>query len=103
MILDIHTGTAITTITDIIMVDHILDPALYDLLSWMSPSWPIGAFSYSSGLEWAVEAGLATDRAGTAGWVADMLDNGAIWTDAVMFNHSPRSVMAGTAARLASV
>ena len=32
------------------MTPHIL----YDLLSWMSPSWPVGACAHSGGLEWAV-------------------------------------------------
>ena len=35
--------------------------ALYRLMAWLSPSYPIGAFSYSSGIEWAVEAGDITD------------------------------------------
>src|SRR5262249_21083373 len=29
--------------------------ALYRLMAWLSPAYPIGAFSYSSGIEWAVE------------------------------------------------
>ena len=28
------------------------------LLTWLSPAFPVGAFSYSHGLEYAVEAGL---------------------------------------------
>ena len=31
--------------------------ALYRLMAWLSPAYPVGAFSYSSGIEWAVEAG----------------------------------------------
>ena len=30
--------------------------ALYRLMAWLSPAFPVGAFSYSSGIEWAVEA-----------------------------------------------
>ena len=37
--------------------------ALYRLLTWLSPAYPVGAFSYSSGIEWAVEAGDITDVA----------------------------------------
>src|SRR5947209_12574886 len=37
--------------------------ALYRLLTWLSPSIPVGGFSYSSGVEWAVEGG---DRTGAA-------------------------------------
>ena len=31
--------------------------ALYRLMTWLSPAFPVGGFSYSSGIEWAVEAG----------------------------------------------
>ena len=30
---------------------------LYRLMAWLSPAYPVGAFSYSSGIEWAVESG----------------------------------------------
>src|SRR5665213_3687713 len=35
--------------------------ALYRLMTWLSPAFPVGAFSYSSGIEWAVEAGDIVD------------------------------------------
>ena len=38
-------------------------PALYRLMAWLSPAYPIGAFSYSGGIEWAVEAGDIRDAA----------------------------------------
>ena len=37
--------------------------ALYRLMTWLSPAFPVGGFSYSSGIEWAVEAGDITDAA----------------------------------------
>ena len=37
--------------------------ALYRLMTWLSPAFPVGAFSYSSGFEWAVEAGDIVDAA----------------------------------------
>lgn len=43
--------------------------ALYRLMSWLSPSFPVGAFSYSHGIEQAVEAGLIRDEAGLKGWI----------------------------------
>ncbi len=42
--------------------------ALYRLMAWLSPAYPIGAFSYSSGIEWAVEAGDVTDAATFERW-----------------------------------
>src|ERR1700722_14626296 len=35
--------------------------SLYRLMTWLSPSFPVGAFSYSSGIEWAVEGVHITD------------------------------------------
>jgi urease accessory protein len=44
--------------------------ALYKLMTWLSPAFPVGAFSYSHGLEWAVEDGLVPDEAALQGWIA---------------------------------
>ena len=35
---------------------------LFRLLAWLSPAYPIGAFSYSHGLEYAIEAGLVREE-----------------------------------------
>jgi urease accessory protein len=43
--------------------------ALYRLMSWLSPSFPVGAFSYSHGIENAVEARLVTNEAGLRDWI----------------------------------
>lgn len=77
--------------------------ALYDLMSWMSPAWPIGGFAHSGGLEWAVEQGLVTNRAETTRWIADMMAHGAVHNDAVLFVHAARAAAAGDAPRLAEV
>ena len=47
------------------------------LLTWLSPAFPVGAFSYSHGLEYAVEAGLVTDRATLVVWIEGILRYGA--------------------------
>ena len=44
--------------------------ALYRLMSWLSPSFPVGAFSYSHGIEYAVEAGLVRDEETLRAWIA---------------------------------
>ena len=51
--------------------------ALYRLMAWLSPAFPVGAFSYSSGLEWAVEAGDITDAAALQRWLAVMIGTAA--------------------------
>ena len=64
------------------------DAALYRLLAWLSPAYPVGAYSYSHGLEWAVEAGLVRDRAGLEAWLATVLRHGGGWQDAVLLAHA---------------
>ncbi|WP_262690840.1 urease accessory protein UreF [Kordiimonas aestuarii] len=58
--------------------------ALYRLMTWLSPSYPVGAYTYSHGLEYAVEAGWVTDRASTQGWVGDIVSHGGGFSDAVL-------------------
>jgi urease accessory protein len=64
---------------------------LYDLMTWMSPAWPVGAFTHSSGLEWAVEAGLVTDRQSAEAWCGDWIELGGGWTDAALFSFAHRA------------
>lgn len=59
--------------------------ALYRLLAWLSPSYPVGAFAYSHGLEWAVETGQIHDQASMRLWIDDLLHYGGGWSDAVLF------------------
>jgi urease accessory protein len=44
------------------------------LLQLASPSLPVGAFSYSQGLEAAVEAGIVNDAASASRWIGDLLE-----------------------------
>jgi urease accessory protein len=69
--------------------------ALYRLMTWLSPSFPVGAFSYSSGIEWAVEAGDITDAASLARWLETVIGDGGGFCDAVFFVHAHRAVAAG--------
>jgi urease accessory protein len=57
------------------------------LLTWGSPSYPTGAFSYSHGLEWAVEAGTVADLASLLDYLDAVLCRGGGWIDAVLFAH----------------
>jgi urease accessory protein len=58
--------------------------ALYRLLTWLSPTYPVGAYSYSHGIEYAVEAGLVRDRDTLCGWVAHSVRHGAGLSDAAL-------------------
>jgi urease accessory protein len=55
------------------------------LQSWFSPAFPIGAFSYSHGLEWAVEDGGVTDRVSLVAWLEADLRHGSGRADAMLF------------------
>ena len=49
------------------------DAALLQLMQLASPALPVGGFSYSEGLEAAVEAGLVGDEAQAGDWLLDQL------------------------------
>jgi urease accessory protein len=66
--------------------------SLMRLQSWLSPAFPVGAFSYSHALEWAVEAGWVTDRASLVAWLDADLRHGAGRADAILFAHAFRAV-----------
>jgi urease accessory protein len=61
-------------------------------MAWLSPSYPVGAFSYSSGLEWAVEAGDIRDAGSLRRWLAVVLEQGSGFCDAVLFAEAHRSL-----------
>ena len=50
--------------------------ALSRLLQLASPALPVGAYTYSQGLEWAVESGIITDEASASRWIGDLLEHG---------------------------
>lgn len=58
--------------------------ALFRLMTWLSPSYPIGAFSYSHGLEFAVEEGLVHDATSLGDWILQTVRQGAGRVDAAL-------------------
>ena len=73
--------------------------ALYRLMTWLSPSFPVGAFTYSHGLEWAVEDGRLCDRQSLIAWTGAVLTHGAGRTDADLFREIWSAVSEGDADR----
>ena len=65
--------------------------ALYRLMTWLSPAFPVGAFSYSSGIEWAAEAGDIVDAATLRDWLSSMLRDGSGFCDGVLLAHAHRA------------
>jgi urease accessory protein len=88
-----RTGTAITTApatittTDMTTADagHPVPErsaaSLLQILWLASPALPVGGFSYSEGLEAAVDAGLVHDEASAAAWLTDQLHLGLARSD----------------------
>ena len=62
--------------------------ALYRLLTWLSPSYPVGAFAYSQGIETAVVRGLLGDAVAALERIEDSLMAGSLWSDAVIFSRA---------------
>ena len=76
---------------------------LLRLMAWLSPAFPVGAFSYSSGIEWAVEAGDVADAATLKDWLFAMLGAGGGFCDGVLFAHAHRAVMNNDGAALRDI
>ena len=71
--------------------------ALYRLMAWLSPAYPVGAFSYSSGIEWAVETGDIKDAESLKRWLTVVIGEGGGFCDAVFFVHAHAAIVAENA------
>jgi urease accessory protein len=77
--------------------------AMYRLMTWLSPAYPVGAFSYSSGIEWAVEAGDITNIETLRLWLEAMLSDGSGTNDGIFFAETHRAVTDGKDAALVEI
>jgi urease accessory protein len=108
-------GTGITTAIPMLMTTNSSVPAfaggmtereaaaLYRLMTWLSPAFPVGGFSYSSGIEWAVEAGDIADAASLKAWLGAMLSEGSGFCDGIFLAHAHRATAADDDAGLRDV
>jgi urease accessory protein len=82
----------VVTITITAMMNHEqcrLSPlALLRLQSWLSPAFPAGFYSYSHGLEWAVEARDVCDRQSLVDWLESDLRHGSGRNEAIFFKEA---------------
>ena len=58
------------------------------LQSWFSPAFPIGAFSYSHGLETAIQDGLITDEVSLQSWISTLLSYGSGRNDGIFIKET---------------
>jgi urease accessory protein len=70
-------------------------------MTWLSPAYPVGAFSYSAGIEWAVEAGDIKSVETLRDWIEAMLMDGAGTSDGIFFSQTHRAIARGDDAGLA--
>src|SRR5262245_27958703 len=68
-------------------------------MAWLSPGYPVGAFSYSGGLEWAVEAGDVRDAETLQRWLEVVIRQGSGFCDGVVLVHAHAAVAAGDAGK----
>ena len=76
------------------MSDQLYDLAPLALLrqqSWLSPAFPTGSYSYSHGIEWAIEAGHIHDRESLVEWLEADLCYGSGRNEAIFFIAAWRS------------
>lgn len=64
--------------------------ALLRLMTWLSPVFPVGGFSYSHGLEQAAHEQRVTDADSLEQWLVQLIELGSGWNDAVLFAESWR-------------
>jgi urease accessory protein len=82
---------------------HCEPAALYRLMTWLSPAFPVGAFSYSSGIEWVVEAGDVGDAASLCSWLGSMLADGPGFCDGVFLACAHRAASSDDDAQLREI
>jgi urease accessory protein len=90
----------------IIMVDSESDIrplAILRMQTWLSPAFPVGSYSYSHGLEWAVEAGHIHDRQSLVDWAQADLCYGSGRNEAIFFSEAWRCARADDRIRLAEL
>lgn len=62
------------------------------LLAWLSPSFPVGSFAFSHGIEWAVEAHDVKDLESVVSWIGSLIEQGGCRNDAILLAHAWRAV-----------
>jgi urease accessory protein len=77
--------------------------ALLRLMTWLSPAFPVGAFSYSHGLEWAVRSGEVTSSGHVFEWLADVIAQGSGWNDALLLAAAWRAAATDNQDELAAI
>lgn len=107
-IMTTHTATIIPMITitarsTVTAMATEKTPGFLPLMVWLSPSFPVGAFAYSHGIEWAVETSDIKSAATLEAWLDDLLEHGGPWSDAVLLAATHQAVEQDNDAALAEI
>ena len=84
-------------------MNTLTDNSLIRLQTWLSPSFPVGAFAYSHGLEYAVETGAIHDLDTLTEWVSGIISFGSGRIDAAFFRSAYEAIVEEDKERLAQV
>jgi len=68
--------------------DISINPKTHKVMAWLSPSFPLGAFAYSHGLEFEISEGNVSTSKELYEWLKDILRFGSVWNDLVLFCNS---------------
>lgn len=79
------------------------DRKLLRLFTWLSPAFPVGGYTYSHGIEYAVESGLVRDSESLLEWAEGILEFGAGRSDSMFFREAWEAASRGDAKALDKV
>ena len=65
-----------------------LNENMYYLLTWFSPSFPIGSYAYSHGLEYAIESKIVKNTSDLSDWISDFLNYGTCYNDGIIISNA---------------
>ena len=81
-------------------IGYVAPRSLIRLQNWLSPAFPTGSYSYSHGLEWAIESNQIHDRTSLVDWLDADLRYGSGRNDAIFFVEAWRCAADGHHTRL---
>jgi urease accessory protein len=79
------------------------EQSLYILQTWFSPSYPVGAYTYSHGLENAFETGLVTNVDQAVQWIGQIVASGNGFADAVFVSQCFKATSDNNETRLKDI
>ena len=68
-----------------------VDLSDHKIMAWLSPAYPIGSYSFSHGLEQAIESKIVSDKGSLFEWLCQILLFGSARNDAILLANAYRS------------